>query len=109
MKPANHFCSLLLRIGRTGTISVDDDTVHQEPAVAGKKGALLGQHDIEELAIIQVRAVSDIEPEEAKITGELAQMTIRDKAIRVPMLQSRAGSLEPAKINGINIDIAIFS
>jgi hypothetical protein len=87
---------------------VAHDRMHEEPPVAGEEGAVLLFHQGKEMAVAGLAGSQDIDPEEAQMAGQLAEVNIGDKAVENADLEMSSLGDIIAKINGINIELAIF-
>lgn len=67
------------------------DRMHQETAIAREQGTILFLHHRQQLLVIRIAIIRDIDSEQAQISREFAEMTIRNKARVMRNLQAMPG------------------
>src|SRR5713101_1334410 len=86
VKTAQHFDCLLQRLLRPQIVAVLHNSVHEQAAVAGEQGAIVGLGTVDYLSIFRCGIVNDIDAKQSQIADEFSEMTIGDKLLDINSL-----------------------
>lgn len=79
IESSEHFNGLFERVLRAQVVAVPHSRMHQEAPVAGEESAITPAGDPYQLSIFGRGIIGNVNPDQAEISNQFAEMSVRDK------------------------------